>query len=70
MNGTKGALASTGVWGGIIASIPAIDALLVAFKVLPFPAVGEVANLVIPLLGGLLSIFGRVKADKKIKGIL
>jgi hypothetical protein len=70
MNGTKGALASTGVWGGIIASIPAIDALLVAFRVLPFPALGEVAGLLIPAVGGLLSIFGRVKADKKIKGVL
>ena len=70
MNGTKGALASTGVWGGIIAAVPAIDALLVAFRVFSFPVLGEVSQFIVPAIGGLISIFGRVKADKKISGVL
>lgn len=70
MAGTKGALFSTGIWGGILAAIPALDALLVGVHVLPIPVLGDVANLVLPAIGGILSIFGRVKAEKKIKGLV
>lgn len=70
MNGTKGAITSVGVWGGVIAAIPALDALLVAFRLLPFPALGELSQLLIPAIGGAISIFGRVRAEKKIKGVM
>ncbi len=70
MNG-KAAIASTGIWGGLIAVIG--------------PLVGPVAQAVIPTLspqwqviisglvsagGGLLAIYGRASATTQITGVL
>lgn len=70
MNGYKGALLSTGIWGGAAAAVPALDQLLVFLRVLPFPFLGDVLSIVLGAGGALLSIFGRVKAEKKIKGLI
>lgn len=66
----KGVLRSRTVWGGIIAALPAVDHLLVALNLFGAPFLGELASIVVPAIGGVLSIFGRVKADTKIKGVM
>lgn len=67
---SKGALHSLGVWGGIVATLPAVDALLLALGVLPIPVVSEGVGIIVSAVGGLVSIFGRVRAKKAIKGAL
>lgn len=67
---SKSVLQSKTVWGGVIAALPALDALLVALKILPVPFLGDVGMLVSSAVGGFLSIFGRVKANTKIKGMM
>lgn len=67
---SKGALYSLGVWGGIVAALPAVDALLLALGILPIPVVSEGAGIIISAIGGIASIFGRVRAKKVIKGAL
>lgn len=66
----KGALSSKTVWGGAIAALPALDALLVALKILPVPFLGDAAQILTSAIGGVLSIFGRFKAEKKISGLM
>lgn len=68
MNDTKSWLASRTVWGGIVAVLAAVAGLFG----LPIDA-GTQAQLIETLVavaggvGGLLAIWGRVKADKAIK---
>jgi hypothetical protein len=63
----KSIVKSKTVWGALIASLPAVDTLLVLTGVLPVPFLGESAALLINFLGSALAIFGRVKASTKIK---
>ena len=66
---TKPAVKSTAILGGLVAMLPAFDQALVLLHLLPFPVLGEVSALLVPAIGGLLSIFGRIRAQSKIKGI-
>lgn len=70
MNSTKGALFSTGVWGGLLALVPVLDQALSLFGVLPAGVIPDAANLVVGFLGSLLAIRGRIKAETKISGLL
>ncbi len=70
MNDSKAALASMGVWGGIISALPLLDAVLVALHIFSFPVLGELSNLLVPAVGGAIAVIGRVKAEKKITKLL
>lgn len=65
---SKGALTSMGVWGGLITLLPVLDAahswLEASQAFLPGPV-----KYVTIALGAVLSIVGRVKAEKKITGL-
>lgn len=65
---TKGLLTSMTIWGGGLVLLPelveAINAIA-ASGVLP----SKVAS-ILHTVGALLAIFGRVRADKKISGLL
>jgi len=80
MNETKRAVESKGVWGGVIATISGLAALGAVVVPAVFPEAGvsaeDVAAVSAPakeavlgaaaVLGGILSIVGRIKARKKI----
>jgi hypothetical protein len=70
LNDSKGALASLGVWGGVISALPAFDAILVALRIFPFPVLGELSNLLVPAIGGVIAVIGRVTAEKKITKLI
>jgi hypothetical protein len=62
----KGWLTSKTVWGGIIAAVSSV--LSAVFKLeIPVEATTEIATSAAGIAGGLLAIYGRVKAVKKIK---
>lgn len=68
LTGAKGILKSVTTWGGVIAALPAVIEFVdkvVASGVLP-PEVSATVS----AFGGLLAILGRVKATKKIQGIV
>lgn len=67
---SKGLLQSKSVIGNIVAIAPVIDQALVLTGVLPFPLFGDVLGILVSAVGNLLGIWGRVKAQKPIKGIL
>lgn len=58
---TKGLLSSTTIWGAVISLTPLINEVL--------KAVPEATAIVTGAAGGLLAIFGRIKAKAKIKGL-
>jgi GH24 family phage-related lysozyme (muramidase) len=67
MNQTKPALASTSVWGGLIAAAgPLIDWGLSSMGHSSDPRISMAAG----VLGGLMAIFGRVNANTQISGII
>lgn len=65
---TKGALSSTTVQGAIIAGLPAIDAILVQVGVFTEPILTAALSAVVSAAGSLLAVWGRIKAQKKLKG--
>lgn len=66
----KSALTSRGVWGGILAGLPAFGKLLEAVHVVPPGSVDQIYPILVSLAGGVLSIWGRVSATKKISGLV
>lgn len=62
----KSWLTSKTIWGGVIATAASIAGVI--FKV-EFPAdfATEVSSQLVAVFGGLLAVYGRVKAVKKIK---
>jgi hypothetical protein len=67
MNGTKAAIASTGVWGALIAmAMPILNQVAVGMGDSVDPKI-QAAGVII---GGLLSIYGRVTATAKVTGVL
>ena len=67
--GQKGALRSKGVWGAIIALLPAIDVALVALGLIPAPILTLPSAGMVSGFGALLAGHGRVRAKTRIKGI-
>jgi hypothetical protein len=65
----KGAIKSVGVLGGAIAILPAVDAALTALGLLPSGVLTEGMTIIASAVGGLLSIWGRIRASTKIKGL-
>jgi len=71
MTGTdKGLLASTTAQGAIIAGIPAIDAVLVQLGIFTEPMLTPALTAVVSAAGAILALWGRIKATKKIRGLL
>lgn len=67
MNGFKSLFASKGVWGGILAFIPALDLIHQAISaapagVLPIAVQGALAG-----FGSVLALIGRISATQQIK---
>ena len=69
MEDTKKTIQSVGMWGGTIALLPAIDALLSFFNIVPDGLLTQNLKEVASGLGGLLAIWGRLRASKKIDGL-
>lgn len=69
MDETKGALFSTGIWGGILALVPVVDQALSLFGVIPAGVIPDAMNLVVGFIGSILAIRGRIKAETKITGL-
>lgn len=63
MTFSKGALKSKGVWGGIIAALPQIAAMI-------DPVLGGIATDAISVVGGLLAVYGRWTASSRVEGLL
>lgn len=66
--GTKGALESFGVAGGIIGLLPALGLILEYVDILPLGLVDETLAAVISMVGAVIAIIGRWKAESKIRG--
>lgn len=67
--GAKSAVKSIGVWGGLIAIVPAIDQILSVFGVLPAGTLNGASEAVIAAIGGVLAVFGRVRASQIVSRI-
>lgn len=68
MNGSKGALFSMGIWGGVMAFLPqAVDFLS---QVAQIPGMPPQVKTIAAAVGGLLAIYGRLTATKKIAGMV
>jgi hypothetical protein len=67
LSGTKPAVASTGVWGGIIAVIAGIAGLF-GYSITEADQASLVQSVSAGMatLGGLIAVWGRVRASKKI----
>jgi len=70
MNDTKPALASSGIWGSILAIVPLVDQAIATFNVVPTGFINDAAGVVVGLFGAILALRGRLKASKQIKGII
>lgn len=68
MNGEKSALGSIGIWGSIIAFIPAAAQLLDRVVASGVLAPKEAA--IVSGVGAVIAFVGRWRAKKEIKGVL
>ena len=59
---TKGLFSSATIWGALISFAPLINEVAVAIP--------EAQAIVVGAFGGLLAIFGRIRAKTKIKGVV
>lgn len=66
---TKGALASSTVWGGVVAALPLVlqIAQIFGFGIGIDPT--QAATTTVSAIGGILAIWGRAKASKSITGL-
>jgi hypothetical protein len=69
MEQEKGMFKSMGIWGGVLSLLPALDALH-AYLEASQSFLPEPVQFVTIGIGAVLSIFGRLRADSKIKGLL
>lgn len=65
---TKGLLSSVTIWGGLMVLIPEVVEALNAIATLPI--LPPKAQAIVQTVGGVLAIFGRMRANTKIKGVL
>lgn len=70
LNFSKGALFSKGVWGGLLALVPAVDNLAVLLGLSPVPVLAPAVSAVASAAGVVLALYGRIKAKTKIVGIV
>lgn len=61
MRDVKGLLSSLSIWGSLLGFAPLVNELVVA--------VPEATAIVAGAVGGLVAIFGRIRATAKIKGL-
>lgn len=66
----KPAVKSVGIWGGLIALVPAFSALLGLTGLISPELVTQGFTLLMATVGGVVAIIGRYKADKKITSII
>lgn len=64
-NGTKSPLASLGVWGGLLASASGLGSVLQYIDILK-EGLPPIMTAGTALFGGLLAIYGRIRATRKI----
>lgn len=67
MNGVKGMLSSTGVWGGLIVVLSALLGMF-GYTIAPEDqqALVDTVSQIGAMIGGVLAIYGRVTATKRI----
>lgn len=64
----KSLIKSTTIQGALIAGgVPAIDALLVQFGIIPEPIFTPAITAIVSAAGALIAIWGRIKATQIIK---
>ena len=66
---TKGALMSMGINGSLLVILTSIIPVLEVFHVIPAGFVPNIVEVAGPVVGGLLALFGRLKASSKILGL-
>jgi protein-S-isoprenylcysteine O-methyltransferase Ste14 len=67
MEGTKGLLASKTVWGGLLVVVAAVAGLFgYTFSAEDQASVVEMVERIVMAVGGLLAIWGRITATKRI----
>lgn len=69
MEGSKGLLKSMSVWGGVMSIVPFIDTVHQWILSLPDGVLPPTVKWVGVGLGSVLSLVGRLRADKTIKGL-
>lgn len=69
MNDTKGALMSLGVNGSLLTILTSAIPVLEFLKIVPVGIAPHIAVIAGPIVGGLLSLYGRLSAGKKISGL-
>lgn len=67
---TKGLLSSKTVLGGVVALVPFLGYLLEQLGYLADGTFEPLAASVVSAIGGMVSIYGRLKVEKKIDGLL
>lgn len=65
---TKGLLKSKGILGGVIALLPILDTVLVNFGVFSSPVLADAGAELMTSIGVFVSMWGRIAANKTIKG--
>jgi hypothetical protein len=69
MTETKGALSSTAVWGGIVALVSSLAGIASGLGVDVDPqSTAEVTTQALGAIGGLVAIWGRIRASKRVLG--
>lgn len=66
---TKGILSSSTVWGGVVAALPLILQIAQIFGIGIGIDPAQAATTAVSAIGGVLAIYGRIKASKSISGI-
>ena len=67
MENYKGMLQSKTVWGGLLAVLAGVAGLLgYTVTATDLSSIGDAITSVVSMVGGLIAIYGRIKATKKI----
>lgn len=66
MNETKGALSSVGVYGSVLSIVTGLTPILEQLQVVQAQLIPNAVLAITGLLGGLISLWGRLRAKKKI----
>ena len=67
---TKSALKSVGITGSVLTVVASMAVLLQYFDVLPVELLDETLGAIITMVGGMMALVGRWKAESKIRGWL
>ncbi len=66
----KAAVASTSIWGSVLAILPYVGRILEWTGVLPLGSVDILEPTLVSAIGGIIAVYGRIKADKPITGVV